>query len=62
MGVLRVLLIVSFVALLALPQGVRAQTDDAVLQERAVPLYIVNGKRVSYAEAKDISPRNILLD
>lgn len=59
-GVLRVLLIVSFVALLALPQGVRAQTDDAVLQERAVPLYIVNGKRVSYAEAKDISPRNIL--
>ena len=60
MAILRLVLILGIIFSAAMPFEVVAQSVEDVQQERRMPLYIVNGKRMSYADAKEISPRNIL--
>lgn len=60
MAILRLVLILGISFLAAMPFEVVAQSVEDSQQERRMPLYIVNGKRMSYADAKEISPRNIL--
>ena len=58
--ILRITLIVGLVLSALMPYCAMAQSNADEQQERNLPLYIVNGRRMSYAEVKDISPRNIL--
>lgn len=60
MAILRLMLILGISFLAAMPFEAVAQSVEDSQQERRMPLYIVNGKRMSYADAKEISPRNIL--
>ena len=60
MAILRLVLILGISFLAAMPFEAVAQSVEDSQQERRMPLYIVNGKRMSYADAKEISPRNIL--
>ena len=60
MAILRLVLILGIIFSAAMPFEVVAQSVEDSQQERRMPLYIVNGKRMSYADAKEISPRNIL--
>lgn len=60
MAILRLVLILGISFFAAMPFEVVAQSVEDSQQERRMPLYIVNGKRMSYADAKEISPRNIL--
>lgn len=60
MVILRLVLILGISFLAAMPFEAVAQSVEDSQQERRMPLYIVNGKRMSYADAKEISPRNIL--
>ena len=60
MAILRLVLILGIIFSAAMPFEAVAQSVEDSQQERRMPLYIVNGKRMSYADAKDISPRNIL--
>ena len=60
MPILRLVLILGISFLAAMPFEAVAQSVEDSQQERRMPLYIVNGKRMSYADAKEISPRNIL--
>ena len=60
MAILRLVLILGIIFLAAMPFEAVAQSVEDSQQERRMPLYIVNGKRMSYADAKEISPRNIL--
>ena len=60
MAILRLVLILCIIFSAAMPFEVVAQSVEDSQQERRMPLYIVNGKRMSYADAKEISPRNIL--
>jgi hypothetical protein len=55
---LRIALIVGFALSALVPVSAVAQEMEEV--ERRMPLYIVNGKRVSQSEAQDISPRDII--
>ena len=55
---LRVALVVGFALSALVPVSAVAQEMEEV--ERRMPLYIVNGKRVSQSEAQDISPRDII--
>ena len=55
---LRIALVVGFALSALVPVSVVAQEMEEV--ERRMPLYIVNGKRVSQSEAQDISPRDII--
>ena len=57
---MRVALIVGFVLSALAPGSAMAQEMEE--QERRMPLYIVNGKRVSFSEAKEISPRDIVTE
>lgn len=59
-AILRVVLIAALVLLSAPMMDAMAQSNDDEQQARNMPLYIVNGQRVSYEEVKDISPRNIM--
>lgn len=60
MAILRLVLILGIIFSAAMPFEAVAQSLEDSQQERRMPLYIVNGKRMSYADAKEISPRNIL--
>lgn len=60
MVILRLVLILGIIFSAAMPFEAVAQSVEDSQQERRMPLYIVNGKRMSYADAKEISPRNIL--
>lgn len=60
MAILRLVLILGIIFSAAMPFEAVAQSVEDSQQERRMPLYIVNGKRMSYADAKEISPRNIL--
>ena len=60
MAILRLVLILGIIFSATMPFEVVAQSVEDSQQERRMPLYIVNGKRMSYADAKEISPRNIL--
>ena len=60
MAILRLVLILGISFLAAMPFEAVAQSVEDSQQGRRMPLYIVNGKRMSYADAKEISPRNIL--
>lgn len=60
MAILRLVLILGISFSAAMPFEAVAQSVEDSQQERRMPLYIVNGKRMSYADAKEISPRNIL--
>ena len=51
---------VGFVLSALVPGSAMAQEMEE--QERRMPLYIVNGKRVSFSEAKEISPRDIVTE
>jgi hypothetical protein len=55
---LRGALMVGFVLSALAPISAVAQEMEE--PERRMPLYIVNGKRVSFSEAKEISPRDIV--
>ena len=55
---LRIALVVGFALSALVPVSVVAQEMEEV--ERRMPLYIVNGKRVTQSEAQDISPRDIV--
>ena len=55
---LRIALVVGFVLSALAPVSAVAQEMEEV--ERRMPLYIVNGKRVTQSEAQDISPRDII--
>ena len=55
---LRIALVVGFALSALVPVSAVAQEMEEV--ERRMPLYIVNGKRVSQSEAQDISPRDII--
>lgn len=55
---LRIALVVGFALSALVPVSAVAQEIEEV--ERRMPLYIVNGKRVSQSEAQDISPRDII--
>ena len=55
---LRIALVVGFALSALVPVSVVAQEMEEV--ERRMPLYIVNGKRVTQSEAQDISPRDII--
>lgn len=60
LNISQILLCLSLLLSTALPLDTRAQSEEKVQRDRNVPLYIVNGKRMDYTEARDISPRNIL--
>ena len=60
MAILRLVLILGIIFSATMPFEAVAQSLEDSQQERRMPLYIVNGKRMSYADAKEISPRNIL--
>lgn len=60
LNISQILLCLSLLLSTALPLDSRAQSEEKVQRDRNVPLYIVNGKRMDYTEARDISPRNIL--
>ena len=55
---LRIALVVGFALSALVPVSAVAQEMEEV--ERRMPLYIVNGKRVTQSEAQDISPRDII--
>ena len=55
---LRIALVVGFALSALVPVSAVAQKMEEV--ERRMPLYIVNGKRVTQSEAQDISPRDII--
>ena len=55
---LRIALVVGFALSALVPVSAVAQEMEEV--ERRMPLYMVNGKRVSQSEAQDISPRDII--
>ena len=55
---LRIALVVGFALSALVPVSAMAQEIEEV--ERRMPLYIVNGKRVTQSEAQDISPRDII--
>lgn len=60
LNISQILLVVGLLLLIVLPLDAQAQSEEKVQRDRNVPLYIVNGKRMDYTEARDISPRNIL--
>ncbi len=60
LNISQILLVVGLLLLIVLPLDAQAQFEEKVQRDRNVPLYIVNGKRMDYTEARDISPRNIL--
>lgn len=60
LNISQILLVVGLLLLIVLPLDAQAQSEEKVQHDRNVPLYIVNGKRMDYTEARDISPRNIL--
>lgn len=60
LNISQILLCLSLLLSTALPLDTQAQSEEKVQRDRNVPLYIVNGKRMDYTEARDISPRNIL--
>ena len=60
LNISQILLVVGLLLLNVLPLDAQAQSEEKVQRDRNIPLYIVNGKRMDYTEARDISPRNIL--
>lgn len=60
LNISQILLVVGLLLLIVLPLDAQAQSEEKVQRDRNIPLYIVNGKRMDYTEARDISPRNIL--
>ena len=61
-AILRVVLLVGLALSALVPYDAMAQSNIDEQQERNLPLYIVNGRRMSYDDVKDISPRNILTE
>ena len=61
-AILRVVLLVGLALSALVPYDAMAQSNIDEQPERNLPLYIVNGRRMSYDDVKDISPRNILTE